>query len=74
MPVRYRRVRKALRKFGVAVAERPGKGSHVVLDDGRGNTYSLPLHHGEGTELSEIYLRALCRRFGIDYEAFRRLL
>ena len=74
MPASYRRIRKALRKLGIEVVERPGKGSHVVLDDGRGNTYPLPLHHGERTELSDVYVRALCRRFAVEYEDFRRLL
>lgn len=75
MPARYKRVLKALRKLGIKVTRRPGKGSHAVLDDGKGHTYVLPLHHGEGTELSDVYLRGLCRAFEIaDFEAFRRLL
>jgi predicted RNA binding protein YcfA (HicA-like mRNA interferase family) len=75
MPARYSRVVKALRKLGIKVTVRPGKGSHAIVDDGKGHTYTLPLHHGERTELSDVYLRALCRAFGIDdFEAFRRLL
>ena len=75
MPARYKRLVKALRKLGITVKQRPGKGSHAILDDGKGHTYTLPLHHGERTELSDVYLRGLCRAFEIeDFEAFRRLL
>jgi len=75
MPARYKKVVKALRKLGIEIVERSGKGSHAVLDDGKGHTYVLPLHHGKSTELSDIYLRGLCRAFGVaDFEAFKKLL
>ena len=70
MPARYKRLRKALRKLGIRLVERAGKGSHVVLDDGKGHTYVLPLSHGEKTELSDVYVRALCCAFEIEYEEF----
>ena len=73
MPVRYARLRSALSKLGIRVAERSGKGSHVVVDDGRGHTDPLPLHHGAKTELSDVYVRGLCRALEIDYEELRRL-
>jgi len=68
------RLRAALAKLGVRVSERSAKGSHVVVDDGRGHSYPLPLHHGRKTELSDVYVRALCRALAIDYETLRRLL
>lgn len=74
MPVRYLRLRAALAKLGVRVSERSGKGSHVVVDDNRGHAYPLPLHHGQKTELSDVYVRALCRALEVNYEALRRLL
>ncbi len=74
MPARYKRVKKALRELRISVAERPGKGSHAVLDDGKGHAYTLPLHHGERTELSDVYLRALCRAFGVEFDELRRRL
>jgi len=46
----------------------------MVVDDGRGHTYPLPLHHGAKTELSDVYVRGLCRALGIDYEQLRKLL
>ncbi len=74
MPVRYTRLRAALGKLGIRLIERSGKGSHAVIDDGKGHSYALPLHHGHKTELSDVYIRGLCRALGIDYGAFRRLL
>ena len=68
MPVRYTRLRKALAGLGVVISERRGKGSHVVVDDGKGHVYPLPLHHGLRTELSDVYVRGLCRTLDIDYE------
>ena len=74
MPARYARLRAALTQLGVRVSERPGKGSHVVVDDGKGHTYPLPLHHGAKTELSDVYLRGLCRALEIEYEELRKRL
>lgn len=74
MPVRYARLRSALKKLGVHISERSGKGSHVVVNDGRGHTYPLPLHHGNKTELSDVYVRGLCRALDIEYEDLRKLI
>jgi hypothetical protein len=45
-----------------------------VIDDGKGRTYPLPLHHGAKTELSDVYIRGLCRALEIDYEELRKRL
>jgi hypothetical protein len=34
----------------------------------------MPLHHGQRTELSDVYVRGLCRALEIDYERLRALL
>ena len=74
MPARYTRLRSALKKLGATISERSGRGSHVVVDDGRGHTYPLPLHHGVRTELSDVYVRGLCRALAIDYQELKKLL
>jgi hypothetical protein len=61
-------------KLGIHVAEPSGRGSHVVVDDGKGHVYPLPLHHGLKTELSDVYVRGLCRALEIDYKELQRLL
>jgi len=71
MPVRYPRIRRRLKQLGIRLNERTGKGSHVVVDDGKGHVYTLPLHHGQQTELSDTYVRALCRALEIDYQTFK---
>jgi predicted RNA binding protein YcfA (HicA-like mRNA interferase family) len=72
--VRYGRVKKALRKMGITVRERKGKGSHVLINDGSGRAYTLPCHHGQKTVLSDHYLKAVCRFYELDYDEFRKLL
>jgi predicted RNA binding protein YcfA (HicA-like mRNA interferase family) len=72
MPARYWAVRRALRTLGIQ--ERQGKGSHVVLRDQRGRTYPVTLHNGEKSELTDVYIRGICRAFGLDYEEFKKLL
>lgn len=74
MPARYGRLRAALAELGVRVRERAGKGSHVIVDDGHGHAYPLPLHHGHKTELSDVYIRGLCRALGIDHAELRKRL
>jgi hypothetical protein len=74
VPARYAKLRAALAKLGVRVSERSGKGSHVVVDDGKGHSYPLPLHHGTKTELSDVYVRGLCRALDLDYEELRKNL
>lgn len=74
MPARYVRLRAALARLGIRVSERAGTGSHVIVDDGKGHTYPLPLHHGRRTELSDVYVRGLCRALEIDYEELRKQL
>jgi hypothetical protein len=72
MPARYPAVRRRLKELGIRLNERTGKGSHVVVDDAKGHVFTLPLHHGQQTELSDIYLRALCRALELDYKVFRQ--
>jgi predicted RNA binding protein YcfA (HicA-like mRNA interferase family) len=74
MPYRYGRVKKALRKMGITVRERKGKGSHVVIYNDAGRAYTLPCHHGQKTVLSDHYLRAVCRCFDVEYNEFKKLL
>jgi hypothetical protein len=45
----------------------------VVLCHGQ-KTYPVSLHNGDRTELSDVYIRGICRKFGIDYQTFRSKL
>ena len=74
MPARFREVLHAMKACGVTAYQRAGKGSHVVLSDGHGNAYALSLHNGDRSMLSDVYLRGICRTFGIDFATFRSKL
>ena len=73
MPVRFRDLKRALRTFGVEVKDPPGGGSHYhAVKDGR--TYPLTAHNGLKSELSDVYVRGMCRALGIDEKELRRRL
>jgi predicted RNA binding protein YcfA (HicA-like mRNA interferase family) len=74
MPARFREVMHAMKACGVTTYRRAGKGSHVVLADGKGNAYAVSLHNGDRTVISDVYLRGICRAFGIDFETFKSKL
>jgi hypothetical protein len=73
MPARLRLLAQvAQAKYGISVVA-PKKGSHwKAMRDGK--SYSLPAHNGPKTELSDVYIRGLCRAFGIDYDEMKGLL
>lgn len=75
MPARFWAIRRALREYPhLKMEERRGKGSHIVIRDQMGRSYPLSLHKGENSELSDVYVRGLCRAFALDYEEFRKKL
>ena len=74
MPARFREVVLALKGCGVLALVRKGKGSHVILHDGGSKAYPVSLHNGEKTELSDVYIRGICRAFGIDFAEFKKKL
>jgi len=75
MPAKFWAVRRALRSYEhLKLEERTGKGSHIVIRDQHGHTFPLSLHRGEHSEISEVYLRGLCRVFLLDYDDFRKRL
>jgi hypothetical protein len=72
MPARLRDVARVLRTYGIDVRE-PTSGSHWKATNGA-TSYPLPAHDGLKEELSDVYLRKLCRAFGLDYAEFRAKL
>ena len=72
MPVRAQKLSTALKQFGVAT-EKPKGGSHWrLVKDGR--CYPLPLNNGLKTEVSDVYVRGVCRAFDLDEAALREAL
>lgn len=71
MPARAAKIAKALKKMGIVYELiEPGSGSHWVLEC-NGKAYILPLHNGPKTEVSDVYIRGLCRNFSIDEKQLR---
>lgn len=72
MPAALRAIIRAFERCG-GVVEQPSGGSHwKAKRDGK--TYPLPAGNGTKTELSDQYIRGLCRCFGLDEVEFRKLL
>jgi hypothetical protein len=69
---RLRAVKRAIESLG-GVCERPVKGSHWKARLS-GKMFPLPAHNGEKSEVSDRYIRSLCRCFGLDEELFREML
>lgn len=58
--------------MGVAV-EPPNSGSHYrAVKDGK--VYPVPAHNGERSEISDVYIRGLCRAFDLNYEDLKKHL
>jgi hypothetical protein len=74
MPARFWKVGRASKALGIESFSRGGKGSHVVLMNAAGKTYPVSLHYGPKTEISDVYLRGICRFFGVDYDELKRNL
>lgn len=72
MPARLNDIIRVIRRMGGTVE--PGKGSHQKASLPGGRTYPLPAHNGEKSEISDKYIRGMCRSLGLDEDEFRALL
>lgn len=73
MPARFTQIMRAAQQVGLTV-EPPSSGSHFKVKRSGARTFTIPAHNGERTEISDKYIKSLCRNFGIDYAAFAALL
>jgi hypothetical protein len=72
MPGRLRDIKRVAISLGAEVVE-PSSGSHWKVI-GSGVCFPLAAHGGLKSEISDIYIRALCRTFGWDFDEFKRQL
>lgn len=56
-------------EYGITFS-RPSSGSHWKAKKDGYRTYPVPAHNGERTEISDQYIRGLCRNFGLNAEEF----
>lgn len=71
MTARLRDIIRAIRARGGTV-ENPSSGSHYKAIGPNGRAYTIPAHNGPRTEISDDYIRGLCRAHGYDYKEFCR--
>lgn len=72
MPARLRDIKRVLTALGIAVEE-PSSGSHWKASND-GKTYPIPASNGLKTEISDKYIKGLCRCFSLDVDDFTKKL
>lgn len=71
MPGRVRDLNRVLFAYGIWYETAPGGGSHARYKNGT-DTYPVPASNGERTELDDVYIRACCRKFGLDFKEIKK--
>jgi hypothetical protein len=66
---RLRRLISVCAEYGISV-ERPSSGSHWKAKKPGFRTYPIPAPNGEKTEISDAYIRGLCRSSDLDRDEF----
>ncbi len=52
----------------------PGKGSHQKFVRFQERSYPVPAPNGDKSDISDVYVKGVCRHFSIDEAAVRALL
>lgn len=64
MPARLRDIIAHVARFEVEV-EKPSSGSHYKFKKAGFRTYPIASHNGERGEIDDVYVRKICKHFGI---------
>jgi hypothetical protein len=72
VPCRFSDLVRALRALGITVEE-PKRGSHFKAVRG-GTVFPIPAHNALRSEVTDIYIRKLCRALQLDEAELRKLL
>lgn len=73
MPARLSDIGRGMRAL-LGRLEKPGKGSHWKCYNAAGKMYPIPAGNGERTEISDRYIKGLCKELGLDEVEFRKHL
>jgi predicted RNA binding protein YcfA (HicA-like mRNA interferase family) len=73
VPARLSKICAAASGYGIEIVE-PSRGSHWKARKPGFRTYTIPAHNGRRTEISDHYIHAFCRNFGIDPADFKSKL
>jgi len=63
--MRLRDLKRKLKPYGIAIE--PG-GRHYHAEKPGFGPFPIPAHNGDDSEITKIYLKALCRHFRIDFK------
>jgi hypothetical protein len=74
VPARLRDIERAAKLSGLEIVPPNGPHPWKARRASDGKTYGIPAHNGAKTEISDVYVRAFCRTFGLDYAEFRKML
>lgn len=74
MPARLGDLARAAKHLELGVSLRMGKGSHHVFERSGFRCYPVPAGNGEKTEISDQYIRGMCRALGLNEAELRSLL
>ena len=72
MPARLRDIRRVAAEFGIQI-ETPSGTSHWKARRGE-IVYTIPAHNGLNAEITDVYINALIRCFGLDRRDFWKRL
>jgi len=73
VPARARNILRALASFGITLVGGRSGTSHWKVTNGT-VSYVIPCSNGEKTEISDVYIRGLCRAFNLDPVEFVKRL
>jgi hypothetical protein len=59
--------------MGLDFSEAGGKHPYRFTREGC-RPFPVPAHNGLKSEVTDVYLRSLCRNFGLDFETFKKHL
>lgn len=69
MPARFRDIIRVCGEYGIDLDEKGGKHNFKLSRPGT-RKYPIPAHNGPKSEITDVYIRAMCRHFELDLEEF----
>jgi hypothetical protein len=72
MPAKLSAILRVLKEYDATI-EPPSSGSHYKAFR-NGVLYTIPAHNGLKSEISDIYIKQLCKMLGINYDEFVKSL
>lgn len=68
MPARLKDLRRVMADFGLGL-DRPSSGSHWKWQRQGSRPYTVPADNALKTEITDNYIKGMCRHFGIEHSS-----